>query len=392
VDFGAIAFGGELVRIAILTDLYLPHMGGQEFRYAELGQALMMAGHHVDIYAIGHSPELQRDEVKDGIRVRRFPITNNLKKPLIPALKRKQGAMWLFALWTRYKVGRGNYDLVLFNQWPLSHILLASRKVRQKALIDWCELRDGRVFSFIQKWFPHLAAANIAVSTPVAQRLAKICGRPVDCIPSGIWPESYRRQPRETRKGLIFIGRLTPHKNVPLLIKAYDVMRDKGYQGPLTIVGGGPSMAELKSLAEESRYRDGIRFSSVVDEDEKRNLLAGAELMVIPSRREGFPRVVAEAMASGLPVVTAKYSENGTCDVVNQFRIGLVADTNAIALADTALEVFRDWNVWSENGLAAAQELHWSKLVLSLEQLTQARFGIKATDAGARLITESAGD
>jgi glycosyltransferase involved in cell wall biosynthesis len=359
------------MRIAILTELYLPHVGGQEYRYAELAQALISAGHAVDIYTIRHCPGLPASEVLNGVRVRRYPTTRDFRKPLFPALKRKQLPMWLYALWVRYRFRAQDYDIVLMNQWPLSHILLASAELRRKAIIDWCELRDGGVFRFIQRRFPHMAAANIAVSAPVAKQLESTCGRPVHCIPSGIWRDRYHGLPREQRDGLIYLGRLTEHKNIPLLIEAYELLRNRGYKGSLTIAGEGPSSDEIKNRAARSAYRTDIHFPGFVDEAQKRSLLASAEVLVIPSRREGFPRVVAEAMASGLPVATVGYSENGTCDVVNQYQIGEAADTNADSLAETVLSVCRKWETYSMSGYTSCQELNWSELVRALERISR---------------------
>lgn len=364
------------MRIAIVTELYPPHVGGQEFRYAELAQALLRSGHSVDVYTIRHAPELARDEVVDGVRVMRFPLAKDYKKPLIEALKRRQRPLWLYSIWTRLRMRHQDYDLFLFNQFPFAHILLASAAIRRKTVIDWCELRNNRVFSFLQRKLPKLVAANIAVSLSLATRLEEMCGVPVHCIPSGIWEDSYRGLPRGERSGLLFVGRITEHKNLPLLVRAFECLRDRGYKGPLTITGGGPALNDVQELARQSKYADSIRFPGVVDEEQKRDLLASSEVLVISSRREGFPRVVAEAMASGLPVATTDFAENGTKDVVRQYNIGLVSQSTPEALAEAVFTIGRRWETYSAKGLASCHELSWSTLVRSLEHLSEIRLGI----------------
>jgi len=95
----------------------------------------------------------------------------------------------------------------------------------------------------------------------------------------------------------------------------------------------------------------------------KVDLLASSLLLVVPSRREGFPRVVAEAMASGLPVVTVDYPENGTAAVVNRYSIGVVTAPLPDELASGCLAAILRWNEFSANGLNASPELDWSRLL-----------------------------
>jgi len=98
----------------------------------------------------------------------------------------------------------------------------------------------------------------------------------------------------------------------------------------------------------------------------KIEILARSEILVIPSRREGFPRVVAEAMASGLPTVTVDFPENGTKTVVLQYGIGKVAKPDARELATTVAAVLQDWRTYSEKALEHSKELDWKILVQKL--------------------------
>jgi glycosyltransferase involved in cell wall biosynthesis len=74
-------------------------------------------------------------------------------------------------------------------------------------------------------------------------------------------------------------------------------------------------------------------------------------------------------MASGLPVVTARYPQNGTVAVVEEFGCGLCAEPAANDLADAARSVLDDWANWSTRAHRHAGSLEWSSLAQQFEAL-----------------------
>jgi len=354
------------MRVGIFSELYLPHIGGQEVRYAELAQALLQAGHSVDVYCIRHAADVPSQEVAAGVSIFRYPLAPNYQKPFIKSLKRAVVPLLRYSLWARSKARAEKYDVMIFNQWPLAHVVFARRSSRARMVLDWCETRSGKFYRTIAEHLPRLAWRNIAVSQDVADQIAASSGREVQYIPSGIWAANYRNLPRDQRSGIAYLGRVTEHKNLGLLIEAFVRMKDAGYPGGLTVAGAGPTLDALKATAAASPYASQIHFPGFIDDATKIDLLSRSELLVIPSRREGFPRVVAEGMASGLPTATVDYPDNGTKAVVRQYQVGIVAEPLPQALADAAAGVLADWEHYSENCLKHAPELDWSLLVRKL--------------------------
>ena len=115
------------------------------------------------------------------------------------------------------------------------------------------------------------------------------------------------------------------------------------------------------------RPRRGCRFSARPSEAQKISLLSHAAVLGMPSRREGFPRVITEAMASGLPVVTAGFPGNGGQEVVAQYGVGPVCGTRPADFAEALLAADAQWEAFSQAGLAAAQTLDWSRIAATLE-------------------------
>jgi glycosyltransferase involved in cell wall biosynthesis len=230
-------------------------------------------------------------------------------------------------------------------------------------LMDWCEVRSGWLDRFFLKRLPKLPGRNIAVSQAVADSVAAASGCHVDCVPSGVWLSSYRCNSKEQRSGLVYLGRITEHKNLELLIAAFELMKGDGYPGDLTIAGPNASLGKLNLTVKSSKCCEDIHLLGFVDSQTKRDLLAKSEVLVISSRREGFPRVVAEAMASGLPVATVDFPENGTKSVVRDYRIGVVSSPTAVALSLAVNEVLGNWGSYSECCLTGSRELDWSSLV-----------------------------
>ncbi|MGD0161935.1 MAG: glycosyltransferase family 4 protein [Candidatus Sulfotelmatobacter sp.] len=349
------------MRIAIFTEMYPPHIGGQEVRYAELGEALHALGHEVDVYCIRHSADVPEQENRGGIRIFRYPLSPNYEKPLIKAFRRQLGTVFRYAHWCRRVLRSSSYDLHIFNQWPLLHVMLAPRRARDRAVLDWCEIRRHFPFGLLQRWMPKLVSYNMAVSAGVAEYIARVSVRETDFIPSGIVLSRYRSQPLQLRSNLLYFGRVMEHKNVELLISAFERLAPHGFGGRLVIAGTGPWLDRVQLRATSSPLCERIDVIGFISDERKVELLASSLLLVVPSRREGFPRVVAEAMASGLPVVTVDYPENGTTAVVNRYVIGTVTAPNE--LASGCLNAIRRWGEFSANGLSASQELDWSCLL-----------------------------
>lgn len=355
------------LRFAFLTELYYPSVGGQEIFFQELAEALVRRGHHVDVYCIGHEPGLPSSVSHNGVALHRFPNTGRYKKPLIPALRRNWFDIVRYSSWVRRIALAQDHDFYLLNQWPLMHIRVLPAPTRERGGVHWCEIRQDRLLRTLQKWLPRSVGSNFAVSQAVADSIADQSGRPTAVLPSGIQLERYRCAERSSRAGVLYVGRLAPHKNLPLLIDAFALAAERGLPGDLIIAGDGPSRAEIASYASRSPVSDRVQVLGSIDEARKVDLLSQAFLLGMPSKREGFPRVIAEAMASGLPVVTSDFPENGSKEIVAQYGAGIVCGPSAQAFADALLAAGDDWDRFAQAGLTAATSLDWSGIALTLE-------------------------
>lgn len=360
------------MRIAILTELYPPSVGGQEIRFAEIAEVLIRHGHSVDIFCNHNIPGSEPEEIVGSLSIHRSPTTYSYQNSAINWFRRDPLSVLRYAIRCRH-IPPEAFDLFIFNQWPLAHILLASRKVRAKAVIDWCEFRNGLLFAILQKYLPRLAFRNIANSLPLKHKMEQLSGCAFECLPSGIHLERYRSAPAASRSGLLFLGRVTEHKNLPLMLSSYECLLGKGYTGRLRITGNGPAMSHVREIITSLGIEDKVDMLGFVTEEQKVELLSSSEVLVLTSWREGFPRVIAEAMASGLPVVTVDFPGNGAKDIVRQYRVGVVTQPSSDRLSDGILRTLNNWKEYSEAALSARKTLDWEVLVGQLLRLPTSR-------------------
>ena len=105
---------------------------------------------------------------------------------------------------------------------------------------------------------------------------------------------------------VLFVGAVEPRKNLPGLIEAMRIIRDRGLRAPLVIAGreGGDSGRVRERIAARG-LEDRIFFAGYVSDTELRHLYRLARLLVVPSFLEGFGLPLAEAMASELPAAVS---------------------------------------------------------------------------------------
>lgn len=123
----------------------------------------------------------------------------------------------------------------------------------------------------------------------------------------GVDPAKYGgRDKNGYGKHVLFVGRLSAIKGVPLLLDAFAAIRKTHPDARLTLVGDGPDRAALEARARQSGLGDSVRFSGYQPQEKVAELLAQADIFVLPSFAEGVPVVLMEAMASRVPVIASR--------------------------------------------------------------------------------------
>ena len=115
-----------------------------------------------------------------------------------------------------------------------------------------------------------------------------------------------RRQRDWTDRFVIaYVGRLSPEKNLPILIQAANRLADGGVPVTVAFAGAGPLEGELRRLGSTASAR--LDLLGFVDGDQLAQVYAAADAFVLPSASEPWGLVVNEAMEYALPVVVSDH-------------------------------------------------------------------------------------
>lgn len=142
-------------------------------------------------------------------------------------------------------------------------------------------------------------------------------------IPNGVAPGLLSLTPPVSGMGrrlrLLFVGSLIPRKGVDVLLRACTALPGEA-EWSLRLVGDGPELEGLRHEVNEQRLDERVTFVGSVNADAVANELAQADVLVLPSYREGRPNAVIEAMAAARAVVVSDIPGNRELVGENQER------------------------------------------------------------------------
>jgi glycosyltransferase involved in cell wall biosynthesis len=345
-------------KIAIVSDWYLPRIGGLELHLRDLARELNARGH--EAHVITATPG---ENERDGITVHRLGV------PLMPGLdtiRSRKALRPLEALFVREQ-----YDIVHAHT-ALSPLAIGATAVAKKlgipsVMTEHSVLRGAglALLSTLHKiwgWadWPDMLTA---VSHYVAKDMRDVSGRKdVYVLPNGINPREWKSQ--QARAGrdplrVTTVMRFTKRKKPDAVIRAIpkiNALLPDGVRPLFTLVGDGPERArverEVKRLGVESQ----VELTGFRPRHEIREILARSSLFILPTSKEALSIATLEARCCGLPVVAMNHG--GVGDLITNGKEGYLANTSEEFIARIA-EVVSDDSLRRRMSEATKRSLDW---------------------------------
>jgi glycosyltransferase involved in cell wall biosynthesis len=207
--------------------------------------------------------------------------------------------------------------------------------------------------------------ANSKSLQKLAQKTADKINRKVVYIPNGVDGNIFfpGKKIINNKFKVLYIGRISREKNIKMLIRAIKQMPEiNNINLECEIVGRGPQEKELLKMVGDLKIDSIIKFSGWLDREETPDKFKEADVFILPSKSEGMPNVVLEAMASGLPVITTDIS--GNQELIENDKNGiLVNDSNQLTEALIKLIKYPELrNRFSQSSLEKSKKYNWEKV------------------------------
>lgn len=306
------------MKIALLSDCYLPRLGGIEVQVHDLAARLIGRGHEVVVLTATPGTHGERggyvDEV-DGVAVHRLALRLPFELPVNPLAPRL----------LRERLTEGEFDVAHIHMGVVSPFAVDCARVTTgmglPTAMTWhCMLGAlepvFRATRHVRRWASRGVAMS-AVSAVAAEPLQRIVGSKgvVNVLCNGIdldrWVGPADEVPeRDAVNGegvrVVAAMRLAARKRPMPLLRIMVRVRalvPAETAISLEILGDGPDRGRLERFIETHDMRDWVRLSGRVSRDEVRATYAGADIYVAPAPLESFGIAALEARTVGLPVV-----------------------------------------------------------------------------------------
>jgi len=318
--------------------IFVPSMrgGGAERVMLTLANEFAERGHRVDlVLARAEGPYLP--DISGKVRLVDLNVPRVLRSlwPLMRYLRSERPDAMLSAL---------NYaNVIAILAWKLARVPTRLVVSERSSISRAPERLVGRLTRVLMRWLYPKADGVVCVSKALAQDMQRLIGVPaakIVTIYNPIDVEMIHRRMQEpvdhgwitvrTAPVVLAAGRLTAAKDYPTLLRAFARLRE-GRDARLIILGTGEEEARLKALAADLGIAGEVDF--VGFQDNPFAWMARCDVFVMSSAWEGFPNVLAQALACGAPVVSTD-CPTGPSEILEGGRWGrLVAVGDAEALA-----------------------------------------------------------
>jgi glycosyltransferase involved in cell wall biosynthesis len=339
------------MHILIINSEFPPVGGGAGNASAQLAKSLVDLGQEVTVLTTRFG-DLPYYMVCGGVRIRRVPAVRNRadRSGALEQITFMLGASWGALRFARR--WRPDVTIAFFGvpSGPAAWVLKRYYRIPYIVSLRGGDVPGSRPYDFAtyHRLIAPLVriiwrgAAAVVANSEGLRSLAHAFAPNVDIrvIPNGVDPDMFQPVKRSwDNMKMLFVGRIVYQKGLDLLFQALVGLRDMSWQ--LTVVGDGPQRDSLQSMAETIGIADRVYFAGWQPREALVEFYQQANLFVFPSRHEGMPNVVLEAMASGLPVIATSIAGNEELVIPDETGL-LVPPEGVVALREALCTLLSD--------------------------------------------------
>jgi glycosyltransferase involved in cell wall biosynthesis len=305
----------------MVLDTYKPYISGVTLHVSMLKNELERMGHEVVVFTFGvNGDRYDEDHVmmSPGFRLPiGYCVGLGYPRAVIERMREMDVLHLHHPFLTGWMVGRylGNqkptiftahtrYDLLGYHYLP---------GVVRKAIL-----------SVLRWFFPRFTRriTKIVGVSPASLEGLRVFGvqKEMQIVPNGIDLQVFHKgkltpEWRERMGGwpllFVYTGRLAPEKNLPKMLEAFSRLARRFPQAGLALAGRGNIEADLHKMAARLGVEKRVKFLGFIPHNQLPDLLASADVFVMPSTADTHPLTVIEAMAVGLPVIVSQSAAYG---------------------------------------------------------------------------------
>ena len=309
------------MNVSQVAPYFYPHYGGSERFCYEVSKRLSEDGFSVSVHTTQLYSGLKKKEEMEGFMIYRYRNIGSLLgiNPVTPIVKGLLNCPTDIIHAHSYVFFTSNQAAMikLLKKTPfLLHIHGGvSINYTYKGLVNNLKYNKLKKIYDYTLGYATLKTSNIIASVSRADIETLRTRYNIDeerfvWIPNGVDVQEYKnRRIPQSKKYILYIGRLDPIKGIDVLLKTAKKFHEMGEKTMFYVAGRGT----LKNFIENTKTPN-IKFLGSVSEETKRALFCGAEAFFLPSYSEGLPTVLLESFAASTPVVAS--SVGGVPEVV----------------------------------------------------------------------------
>jgi glycosyltransferase involved in cell wall biosynthesis len=300
------------MRIAQVCHRYHPNIGGVEKHVKAIAERLGEE-FEVEVICSDLSPNTKREEVVNGIEVRRFGSIS-------------PGNAYFFCPQIYFYLRRRDFDIIHahnYHAFPAFFAALAKKRSRFIFTPHYHGMSENRIRNLMLKPYKlfgsrifEAADKIISVSNFERELIMRDFGvQKIDVIPNGVDLTRIKRSvPFDLQDSILYVGRLERYKNIHLIIEAIRYLDH--YH--LYIIGDGSYKSELIHLIHRLDLESRVKIISNASDDDVYRWMKTCSLFITLSGIEAFGMTVIEALAAGKPVIVN--DEAGLSELAEKFE------------------------------------------------------------------------